>query len=794
MPAPSSKEEAAALAVAPAEGGISRPEASFGAVPKDDAPAFGLRLVLSAFLFGLFGEWLYPLYAFVANGQADTVTLFFVLTGLLLCAGCLRLPSFLYAMIPSLLVVCSLFYLHGQADGGIWFIDLGKQFGADLAEFMQTGRLSGASMEFRTLLLLIGWTLLVVSVQMLTLGRQNILLFLAVTLLYLIVLETAGGVELYLGLIRTAVLGLILQALVFGKRGPGCAFGRGGLLGSGIVLVCVAGAALLSSQLPVQPIRPVSWQQIARSLSEWSGAELTAAQETAAVFSVSGYSRSDAELGAPLQLRHDVYFTALSPRNTYWRGESKSVYTGRGWIQPAAGDGAKSAETRETPSAAASVTPASGPANPGTAPVTEEIRQTVMFKEPLTGRVALLSGGIPVRSGFVFGGEQTPRVQVEPRFDPLADALVIDYAAAAEQIYGYEVTALPQTPPGPALRDDHGPDEEGIAERYLQLPDSLPERVRNLGKELAAGTSSRYDAALAVQSYLKKNYAYNLDTRRPPADADFVDRFLFEDKIGYCDHFSSAMVVLLRSGGVPARWVKGFAPGEPEAAGRAGQNETMRRITVTYADAHAWVEVYFPQAGWVPFDPTPGFGDALAAGAGSPGNAAGGNAGTRLLEWLNQAAASAQKLAAEWTSAAAEIAAGWREKLQPVPNPFVWTASLLGAGLAVLIAREIVWRGNRLQLWLYLRRPRRSFPGRSELLTAADRVWRELDKCYGPKPPAMTAREYLRSALQGRPGLTGAAEEFVAIWENLYYGGRQPERRESMKFLKHCRNLAFRRR
>ncbi|MGZ7443426.1 DUF4129 domain-containing transglutaminase family protein [Paenibacillus sp. TH7-28] len=789
MPAPSSKEETAALAVSPAEGGISRPDASCGAVPKDEAPAFGLRLVLSALLFGLFGEWLYPLYAFVANDQADTVTLFFVLTGLLLCAGCLRLPSFLYAMIPPLLVVCSLFYLHGQADGWIRFIDLGKQLGADLGEFMQTGRLSGVSMEFRTLLLLIGWTLLVVSVQMLTLGRQNILLFLAMTVLYLVVLETAGGAELYLGLIRSAVLGLILQALVFGKRDPGYASGRGSLLGSGIVLVCVAGAALLSSQLPVQPIRPVSWQQIAQSLSEWSGAELTAEQETAAVFSVSGYSRSDAELGAPLQLRHDVYFTALSPRNTYWRGESKSVYTGRGWIQPAAEDGAKSAGTRETQNA-----PASGPANPGAAPVTEEIRQTVMFNEPLTGRVALLSGGIPVRSGFVFGGEQTPRVQVNPRFDPLADALVIDYAAAAEQIYGYEVTALLQTPPGPVLRDNQGPDEGGIAERYLQLPDSLPERVRNLGKELAAGTSSRYDAALAVQRYLKKNYAYNLDTRRPPAEADFVDRFLFEDKIGYCDHFSSAMVVLLRSGGVPARWVKGFAPGERAAAGRAGQNETMQRITVTYADAHAWVEVYFPQAGWVPFDPTPGFGEALAAGAGNPGDATGGNAGTGLLEWLNQAVTSVQKLAAEWTAGAAETAAGWREKLQPGTNPFVWTASLLGAGFAVLIAREIAWRGNRLQLWLYLRRPRRSFPGRSELLTAADRVWRELGQCYGPKPPAMTAREYLLSALQGRPGLTGAAEEFVAIWESLYYGGRQPERRESMKFLKHCRNLAFRRR
>ncbi|WP_036738254.1 transglutaminase-like domain-containing protein, partial [Paenibacillus zanthoxyli] len=107
---------------------------------------------------------------------------------------------------------------------------------------------------------------------------------------------------------------------------------------------------------------------------------------------------------------------------------------------------------------------------------------------------------------------------------------------------------------------------------------------------------------------LQVTYPYTLDTRVPPEGADFVDDFLFTEKKGYCVHFASAMTVLLRSSGIPARYVQGYAPGR-KAAGPGPQ-----RYMVTQGDAHAWVEVYFPGAGWVPLDPTP----ASAAGPALP--------------------------------------------------------------------------------------------------------------------------------------------------------------------------------
>ncbi|MBM9834622.1 transglutaminase domain-containing protein, partial [Enterococcus faecalis] len=80
---------------------------------------------------------------------------------------------------------------------------------------------------------------------------------------------------------------------------------------------------------------------------------------------------------------------------------------------------------------------------------------------------------------------------------------------------------------------------------------------------------------------------------------DYVDQFLFESQVGYCDNFSTAMVVLLRSLEIPARWAKGFSPGSP-----ATENG-ITTYTVRNLNAHSWVEVYFDGYGWVPFEPTP---------------------------------------------------------------------------------------------------------------------------------------------------------------------------------------------
>ena len=123
---------------------------------------------------------------------------------------------------------------------------------------------------------------------------------------------------------------------------------------------------------------------------------------------------------------------------------------------------------------------------------------------------------------------------------------------------------------------------------------------------------NRYDQAAAVRDYLQTHYTYSLShTRVPRAGEDLTDQFLFQQKTGYCVHFSTAMTVMLRSQGIPARWVKGYLPGTPMEGG----NASGQMVQVTEADAHAWVEVYLAGAGWVPFDPTPGI-----AGSGADGS------------------------------------------------------------------------------------------------------------------------------------------------------------------------------
>ena len=83
---------------------------------------------------------------------------------------------------------------------------------------------------------------------------------------------------------------------------------------------------------------------------------------------------------------------------------------------------------------------------------------------------------------------------------------------------------------------------------------------------------------------------------------DYVDQFLFDTKRGYCDNFSTSMVVMLRSIDIPARWVKGFAPGEYQL-----DDEGERVYQITNNEAHSWVEAYMPGIGWMPFEPTIGF-------------------------------------------------------------------------------------------------------------------------------------------------------------------------------------------
>ena len=140
-----------------------------------------------------------------------------------------------------------------------------------------------------------------------------------------------------------------------------------------------------------------------------------------------------------------------------------------------------------------------------------------------------------------------------------------------------------------------------IYRKYLQLPENLPQRVKDLSASLVATETNDYDKAKAIEQYLASKYPYNLDVRSTPRNRDFVDYFLFDLKEGYCSYYASAMTVLARCAGLPARYVEGYIlPPEPVKDDRT-------TYVVSNMQAHAWVEIYFEGYGWLPFEPTAPF-------------------------------------------------------------------------------------------------------------------------------------------------------------------------------------------
>jgi protein-glutamine gamma-glutamyltransferase len=142
---------------------------------------------------------------------------------------------------------------------------------------------------------------------------------------------------------------------------------------------------------------------------------------------------------------------------------------------------------------------------------------------------------------------------------------------------------------------------------WTALPTELPSRISTLARAATTGATTRYGQVSDLERYLRGHETYSLTSPVPSANSDAVDDFLFRDHVGFCEQFASAEAVMLRTLGVPARVVSGLAYGV-----RDGQTRLLRAD-----DAHAWVEVYYPNAGWVPTDPTAGVALADAASSGN---------------------------------------------------------------------------------------------------------------------------------------------------------------------------------
>jgi transglutaminase-like putative cysteine protease len=258
-------------------------------------------------------------------------------------------------------------------------------------------------------------------------------------------------------------------------------------------------------------------------------------------------------------------------------------------------------------------------------------------------------------------------------------------------LYRYQVwSAVDPSPASLAQRGSAYPND--VTALDLQLPDRLDPRIRELAREWTSRISDPASRAAAVLTHLRQDFEYT--AALPGEVADPLAHFLFERRKGHCEYFSTAMAVLLRTLGIPAREVTGFsgailAPGDDYYLVRAGS-------------AHSWVEVYFPDVGWAPFDPTPS--TYLATEPNSV--RAYVAAALDVVERRWQSAVVDYNLTSQFalaTQAAAIARSVWgrfqRDPGQPDALPWRWGIGALAIGL-------IVW---------FVRR----FPGRAPSETAA---------------------------------------------------------------------------
>jgi transglutaminase-like putative cysteine protease len=266
---------------------------------------------------------------------------------------------------------------------------------------------------------------------------------------------------------------------------------------------------------------------------------------------------------APREPTESASQSTVPMTRRYWRGDTLDQYTGSGWL--------------------------SSPL------VMTEVPTTGLLVESQAGGAYLLQ-----------------------RFELLADTALI-YAANAPQQVDQDVQAWWRSPGDlgrltssadlysviskvpeadvSRLRASPGTLPDWVKDRYLALPEGIPARVLDLAWAVAGDADTHYDKAVAIETFLR-DYTYSLDLPAAPAERDVVDYFLFELQEGYCDYYASAMVVMTRALGVPARFATGFAQGEYQP--------NHDRWLVKQKDAHSWVEVYFDGVGWVDFEPTAG--------------------------------------------------------------------------------------------------------------------------------------------------------------------------------------------
>jgi len=302
------------------------------------------------------------------------------------------------------------------------------------------------------------------------------------------------------------------------------------------------------------------------------------------------YSDRWMKFGGPVELPDTPVMDVQATSGRYWRVMVFHEYTGEGWENTDTDTILVGKDERDI-------------AFPEVE-LRREMTQTITLHRDLGTNGTLVAASQPLRAGiplravvsYITHREDVARSPDDSLYPPVpGDPSVLYARVPLEAGETYEVTSSLSSADEESLRQASTNYPSWVTPRYLQLPDSLAPRIPLLAREITANIDTPYDKAKAIESYLRQ-IPYNEKIEGPAPGQDGVEYFLFEAQEGYCDYYSSAMVVMLRAVGIPARYVRGFSQGVKE--------EGVYHLLES--DGHAWPEVFFPGYGWIEFEPTGG--------------------------------------------------------------------------------------------------------------------------------------------------------------------------------------------
>ena len=341
---------------------------------------------------------------------------------------------------------------------------------------------------------------------------------------------------------------------------------------SSFVVICLlAVLAFFGPRVADNPVSNAFW---AYAGEQWSEVENASNRLFSGVNSPqsggAGAGRDRLVLSGPVRLSQRVVMTVRSDEPYYWRGATYDTWTGHDWLSS------------------------------DKIPLTRTEKQPVLpTRFGLRKRVKVDFEINQSRSDLIYTPDEPVALTIPYKvFTRGGEPAVQDFSALrakkpAIPKLTYSVEALTTMASAEELRAAPA-DVPEMVRRYTQVPD-VPQRVRDVARQLGNPHRNNYNKAVAIEQFLRR-YPYTLDVRPAPPDRDAVEYFLFDLKQGYCDYFASAMVVLLRLNGIPARLATGYVAGKFD--------NTTNKFIVTEEEAHSWPEVYFPGIGWMAFEPS----------------------------------------------------------------------------------------------------------------------------------------------------------------------------------------------